>query len=272
VSVLKLGLIGDNIAASRAPDLHRGCAGVAGIDLTYDRLIPSATGQSFDAAFESAALSGFRGVNVTFPYKEQAAARVAVDPQSAAIGSINTVLFDPNGSKGFNTDHSGFIAAYRSAFGTTSPGRVLLIGAGGVGKAVAFGLVALGADEIVASDQNVAKAKALIGSLGNQVNARLSGLEALQNVDGVVNCTPLGMVGYPGSPVPVGMFPKSSWAFDAVYTEEETPFREQALQAGAAFLSGYELFFHQGVQAFEIFTGHRIDDHEALYKILRAEP
>jgi shikimate dehydrogenase len=78
------------------------------------------------------------------------------------------------------------------------------------------------------------------------------------------------MHGYPGSPVPDGAFPAGAWAFDAVYTPMETPFRAQALSAGAAFLSGYELFFHQGIQAFEIFTGVRVDDPGALRALLDA--
>jgi shikimate dehydrogenase len=71
-----------------------------------------------------------------------------------------------------------------------------------------------------------------------------------------VNGTPLGMIGYAGSPVPGAAFPRAAWAFDAVYTPVETPFRAQAITAGAAFLSGWELFFWQGLHAFRLFTGH----------------
>jgi shikimate dehydrogenase len=85
----------------------------------------------------------------------------------------------------------------------------------------------------------------------------------------VVNATPLGMAGYPGSAVPEGAFPATGWAFDAVYTPEHTPFRAQAQAAGARFISGWELFFHQGVDAFEIFTGHRPADTDALRAALR---
>jgi shikimate dehydrogenase len=59
--------------------------------------------------------------------------------------------------------------------------------------------------------------------------------------------------------VPEGAFPRATWAFDAVYTPVDTPFRAQALAAGAAFLSGWELFFRQGIDAFALFTGSRPD-------------
>jgi shikimate dehydrogenase len=67
------------------------------------------------------------------------------------------------------------------------------------------------------------------------------------------------MTGYPGSAVPDEAFPRAAWAFDAVYTPVDTAFRTQALAAGAAFLSGWELFFRQGIDAFALFTGHRPD-------------
>lgn len=143
---LYLGLIGDNILRSRSPLLHR-LAGVQnGIEVTYDRLIPKELGQDFDTVFASAAARGFRGVNVTYPYKERVARMVTIDdPLVRAIGAVNTVLFEADGPKGCNTDYSGFVAAYRHARPDIAPGIACLIGTGGVGRALAFGLVTLGA-------------------------------------------------------------------------------------------------------------------------------
>lgn len=274
---VRLGLIGDNVARSRSPDLHRACGELAGLDVTYDLMIPPQMGQSFDEVFEAARTGGYGGVNVTLPYKEKVLSRLTPATSVVAdIAAVNTVRFGEHGPKGHNTDHSGFIAAYRAAFGQTPPGTVVLIGAGGVGKAVAFGLLDLGAESIVVLDNNQATAQALVLSLNRthetQV-ARTGDLGDLTGASGVVNGTPLGMHGYPGSPVPQGAFPTGGWAFDAVYTPLDTPFRDQARAAGARFLSGYELFFHQGLQAFEIFTGCRVDDHAALRRMLdqRAE-
>ena len=95
-----LGLIGDNIAASQAPRLHRLAGELAGADVRYDRLIPRELGKDFDEVFEGCAASGYRGVNVTYPYKERAAAKVRIDdPLVRAIGAVNTVIFgegEPN--------------------------------------------------------------------------------------------------------------------------------------------------------------------------------
>ena len=81
-------------------------------------------------------------------------------------------------------------------------------------------------------------------------------------MDGVVNCTPLGMTGREGTPLPQNAKGSPRWAFDAVYTPEHTLFRAQAEALGAQFLSGYELYLHQGLHAFRIFSGTEVRDPE----------
>jgi shikimate dehydrogenase len=262
----RLGLIGGNIAASRSPVLHTVSALSVGGNASYDLIIPAERGKGFADLLKDCAAQGFDGVNVTYPHKEEAAALVqAGDPVVAAMGSSNTVRFTAQGPRAFNTDYTGFVAAFRARFGETAPGRVLVLGTGGVGRAVAFGLAALGAAEIVLRDADLAKVVSLARAIGKQfpglpVQAAEPGQSAdLSGLDGVVNCTPLGMVGRPGSPLPEGVTGAPAWAFDAVYTPEQTTFRAQVEGLGAAFLSGYDLYFHQGVQAFEVFTGRKPD-------------
>ncbi|MFQ5623638.1 MAG: shikimate dehydrogenase family protein [Paracoccaceae bacterium] len=259
---IRLGLIGNDIRGSRAPALHRLFGESTGLEVSYDLFVPRALGLSFDQAFAHCRDIGLRGVNITLPYKETAAAKVRIDsPLTRRIGSLNTVVFAKAGPVGFNTDYSGFLSAYREMFGNAQPGRVTMIGAGGVGKAVAFALVALGAREVTILDSDAARAEALaraVAAAGGGATAGCIGEPtAFAGADGVINCTPLGMTGHPGSPVPDGAFPRCRWAFDAVYTPMDTVFRAQAEDAGARFLSGFELHFHQGVDAFEIFTGKR---------------
>lgn len=263
--LIRLGLIGDNIAASQSPRLHR-LAGVQnGRRVVYDSLIPPALGRDFDSVFADVAGGGYRGVNVTYPYKERVAGKVVIDdPLVLAIGAVNTVVFGGATPKGFNTDYSGFIAAYRTVRGDAPPGPVLMIGAGGVGKAVAFGLVALGLAEVRIADRDLPKAQALAAALvaarpglvttcGTDASAMAAG------VSGVINCTPVGMVGYDGTPLPRGDLAGADWAFDAVYTPVDTQFLQNAEAMGLQILSGYELFIGQGVDAWRIFTGLPLD-------------
>lgn len=267
---VRLGLIGDNIIRSQSPRLHVEAGRLSGIDVSYERLIPRDLGLDFGAVFDRCAAEGFRGINVTYPYKETVVARLDVpDPLTAEIRACNTVLFSPSrpdGQKpeGRNTDYSGFVAAFRARFPGETPGRVAMAGAGGVGKAVAFALATLQARELRIYDRDRAKGEALAAALadaglGMPVLPGMSAEEVAAGADGLVNCTPLGMVGHPGSAMTLSQMRGASWAFDAVYTPVDTMFLQQAEEAGVETMSGYDLFFHQGVDAFRHFTGFDVD-------------
>ncbi len=269
--VIRLGLIGDNIAASQSPKLHRLAGRQNGRIVTYDSLIPREQGLEFDSLFARCAATGYRGVNVTYPYKERATSKVTIDdPLVRAIGAVNTVLFDKSGPRGFNTDYSGFVAAYRSLRGDRLPGLTCMIGAGGVGRAVAFGLVALGVTELRLADRDPARMAGLaeaLRSTGIRVTTTTDSAAAALGAEGLINCTPVGMVGYEGTPLPRSAMQGAGWAFDAVYTPVDTQFLQDAAAEGLQIISGYELFFGQGVDAWTIFTGLPLD-HPALRKAL----
>ncbi|MFT4794349.1 MAG: shikimate dehydrogenase [Paracoccaceae bacterium] len=277
MSIIQLGLIGDNIARSRAPLLHQLAGRQAGLTVVYERLIPKDLGLDFDATFARCAALGFRGVNVTYPYKEVAAAKVRIeDPLVRRIGAVNTVVFSPDGPLGYNTDYSGFKAAWRDAMDSARPGAVCLIGAGGVGKAVAFGLLGLGVQEIRLVDSDTAKADALARTLRATapdavIHVAPDAEHAAAGAEGLINCTPLGMVGHDGSALPRAMMRGAAWAFDAVYTPIDTQFLRDAADEGLKIISGYELFFHQGVDAWDIFVGRTLS-HDDLRRALAAAP
>jgi shikimate dehydrogenase len=258
---IRLGLIGDNIARSRSPRLHRMAGSMCGLDVSYASLIPADLEMDFDAVFERCRAEGFRGINITYPYKETVLDKVKVDdPAVRALGACNTILFEPDGARGYNTDSSGFASAFLAAFGNVSPGRVAMAGAGGVGKAIAIALGRLGASHLALIDPDQSKSEALATSLTAhfpdlEVSRPKTLAEAVDGADGLINCTPIGMVGHDGNVFDGLDLRHSRWAFDAVYTPVETRFLAAARTAKAEILSGYELFFHQGVQAFRLFTG-----------------
>lgn len=263
---LQLGLIGDNIAASRSPLLHRLAGRQNSMVVAYDRLVPPKLGQSFDAVFDGCAEGGFHGINVTYPYKEKVVARVVIDdPLVRGIGAVNTVVFGLDGPRGHNTDYSGFVSAYRRVRGDEAPGICCMIGAGGVGRAVAFGLLALGAEEIRLIDRDLTRANALADDLraaskavsvtvGNNAEA------AAQGAQGLLNCTPVGMDGLEGTPLDRAAMKQGTWAFDAVYTPVNTQFLSDARDKGLQVISGYELFVYQGVHAWALFAGKPLDE------------
>jgi len=156
-------------------------------------------------------------------------------------------------------------AAYRRVRGDAPPGPVLMIGAGGVGKAVAFGLVALGLTEIRIADRDLPKAQALSQALaaarpGLVTSTGTDAAALAPGASGIINCTPVGMAGYDGTPLPRDAMAGGAWVFDAVYTPVETRFLQDAGAEGLQVISGYELFFGQGVDAWRIFTGLPLDE------------
>lgn len=263
---MRLGLIGDNIAASHAPRLHRSAGALVGLDVTYDSLVPVEEGLDFDALFTRCEARGYRGLNITHPYKVRAAERVRIsDPLVRAMGAINTVLFEDDGPTGFNTDYTGFVEAIRRGLRSRPPGTVTLAGAGGVGKAMAFGLVALGARGIRIVDKDRPRAEALaeaVRLVAGETNASVADnvKDAAAGADGLLNATPIGMVGYSGNVFSSVHISGASWAFDAIYTPRETEFLRAARAGGLQVIDGYELFFYQGVDAWRLFHGNSPDE------------
>ena len=261
---IRLGLVGDNIVASRAPDLHHTAARICGIDVAYERLVPRDLGLAFDAVVARAKEQGLRGLNITHPYKERILQFVTVEDSTVkAIGACNTVLFNVQ-TIGLNTDYTGYIEAFKERFGDALPGAVAIAGSGGAGKAIGFALAQLGAKSLKLFDTDERKSLALADSLRSaqrhmDVFVAPSLEDACEDVDGLVNCTPLGMTGYEGNAFNGVRLKGRRWICDAVYTPVETAFLKEGEAAGVEILSGYELFLYQGIHAFQLFTGRHVD-------------
>ena len=118
---------------------------MCGLEVAYDLLIPKAEGLEFDALFARCEAQGYNGLNITLPYKIRVMPKLEFpDATILQVGSSNTVVFGGARPLGYNTDYTGFMAAYRNRFAGTLPGSVAVAGAGGAGRAVAFALAKLG--------------------------------------------------------------------------------------------------------------------------------
>ncbi|MBV1789525.1 shikimate dehydrogenase [Marinobacterium sp. D7] len=268
--MIKLGLIGQSIAKSRAPALHMLLGEIYGRPVSYELHEPrDASREAFAETLAKLRSEGYRGTNVTFPYKQIAVSYAdRVNDAVRLVGSTNTLSLADEVCAA-NTDYTGFIRGYRSRLGDTPAGRVLLVGAGGVGRAVAFGVFELGASEVLVFDLNQTGAKDLCNSL-NAVGFKASPVsaemlaDAARSADGLVNCTPVGHYKTPGNPLPLELFGGQRWAFDAVYTPLDTEFLTAAHSKGLQLVSGFDLFFYQGIDAFEIFTEMQVEPAQAL--------
>jgi shikimate dehydrogenase len=257
---MKLGLIGKAIMNSSSPDLHMRLGELTGISATYDLFDANEMPvDSLESQVRRVMAEGYRGVNVTYPWKE-AALKMADQASEGArmVGAANTLVFEEGRTIAENTDFTGFVSGFRATLGERAPGRVLLIGTGGVGKAVAFGLGRLGAEEIVLLDLDEDKARQLAGELQAEgFSAAWIRPEQLEETvircQGLVNCTPIGHEKSPGIPLPKALIASHHWIFDAVYVPAVTEFIAAAQAAEASVMSGVSLFVFQGVDAFKCF-------------------
>ena len=263
---VRLGLIGRGIDQSLAPAFHTIAGQMIGLDVTYE-LLPreAAFSTQLDEFLVELGQAGYHGVNVTVPFKASGW-QAASDPSDDVVstGVANTVLLGPRGpTKAFNTDFTGFKWAYRRRFDDASPGTVAVLGAGGVGTATASALVDLGATSIRVFDIRPDRSRRLAAMLRDRnpaVRAEVaaSAESAVDGVDGVVNGTPVGMYLHPGTPVDLAAISEQRWLFDAIYSPIETALMSRAAEVEMARITGFDLFLGQAIDAFEVFTGHRI--------------
>jgi shikimate dehydrogenase len=253
------GLIGAPIAQSAAPAMHEAAGDALGIRVHYQLIeVAGADAAGLRALLDGARRLGFAGVNITFPYKEAAVPLLDdLSDRAREIGAVNTVVAREGRLVGYNTDTTGFERAVAGLVAESNRGAVALIGAGGVGKAIAFALAALGVAEISIFDADQAKAERLAAQLRGRLNARVVAdiAGAMQGVVGVVNATPVGMLPDTGMAVPEKLLSHDVWVADAVYTPLWTPLLLAAKERGARLLTGRELAIHQAADAFELFTG-----------------
>ena len=205
------------------------------------------------------------GANVTIPYKEKALPFLdRLEGQAREIGAVNTIAKEKDALVGYNTDGPAFLRALREKGGLEPRGQdVVLLGAGGAGRALAFSLLRAGIRSLTIYNRGLERAQKLAGDLekvlapGQEVSAlpweeRLSGLPPCQLI---VQATPLGTGEDSTSPLPAQLIPRGVLAYDLVYNPPETPFLKEARKAGARALGGLAMLVYQGAASFRLWTG-----------------
>lgn len=252
------GVIADPVAHSHSPLVHNRAFQAAELDARY---LPLRVAPDDLASFISASPQlGIQGISITIPHKERALAHCTQAEASASgIGAINTMIFHENDRLGYNTDYRAAMdcinAVYQPADGEVSHQgrRVLILGAGGVARAVAWGLKQRGADVTVTS-RTAERANVLAQELG----ARAVAWEERhnQNTQLLVNGTPVGM--HPD--VDITPFNKAALnqfmvVFDTIYNPENTLLIKHAREAQAKVITGVDMFVRQAAYQYKLFTG-----------------
>jgi len=258
------GLIGAGIQRSLTPAMHEEEARHHGLCLHYQLidLDRGAAGvEALPGLLAAARLMGFAGLNVTYPCKKAVIPLLdALSDEARAMGAVNTVVLRDGRLTGHNTDGSG----WRWGFERTLPGadlsRVLLLGAGGAGSAIAHALLRMGAGQLLLLDADAARAQALAAELnrlypGARAAAAEDAAAALAGASGLVHATPTGMDKLPGLPLAAALLDPRLWVAEIVYFPLETALLQAARARGCRVVDGGTMAVGQALGAFELFTG-----------------
>jgi len=258
-----LGLIGDGIGQSLSPTLYESEAAHHNILCLYQRVDLDELHLGPDALPElltAAERFGFKGLNITHPCKQAVIPHLhSLSDEARVIGAVNTVVLRDGKRIGHNTDHYGFTQNIKTNLNGHPIGRVVQLGAGGAGSAVADAILRLGATSLTLFDQARDRAEHLVQAL----QARFPHAEvrvgddlesAMRRADGLINATPVGMRTHPGTPLSPDLLESHHWFAEIIYFPLETELLRIARQKGCHTVDGIGMVVHQAARAFELYT------------------
>lgn len=276
------GLIGNPVEHTMSPVIHNNLADATGENLVY---VPFhvATGLLGDAVKGAFGLN-ILGMNVTVPYKSDVIPFLSdIDPLAERIGAVNTLVRTSEGYKGYNTDMPGLLRAMKKDGVSVEGENIILLGAGGVARAVAMLLADNGASKIYILNRTVDKAQKIADEINGYVGKNI--VEVKRNDE--YSTLPQNVKYLAVQATSVGMYPKVDEAviedeafynmlhtgYDLIFNPLETKFMKLTKASGANAFHGYRMLLYQGVIAYELWTGKAVPDElaeEVYVKMLAA--
>ena len=254
-------VIGDPVEHSLSPVMHNAAFQKLGLNLVYVAF--NVTRNELKEAVAGARSLGLRGLNVTMPHKKAVMRYLdETDSTAEAIGAVNTILNNQGKLVGYNTDGKGAMIALKKNGIYPEEKKMLLLGAGGAAKAIAF-QAAQEVEELVILNRTSEKATKLAELLRKKFGKKVKGgalsaevlKEEMKTADILVNATPVGM--HPDvnlSPVPLDLLRRDLCVMDIIYNPLETKLVKDAKAVGAKVVLGLEMLLYQGAVSFEIWT------------------
>ena len=265
------GILGHPVKHTLSPILHNAAFQALGLDGCY--LAFDVKPSDLEKGLCGLAALGIKGFNVTIPHKEAVITFLdKVAPEAALIGAVNTVVIQQGRLVGHNTDGLGFVRAFCEETGVSLKGnRVILLGAGGAARAVAFQLAKEGVKSISIINRTLPHARALVRDLGKKFtkvdwtakafSPRVRSLifqdPIFHRVDVIINATAVGMHPNDSSLVPRSFLNEHQVVCDLIYQPPKTRLLSEAEAAGAKTINGVGMLLHQGALAFELWTGKK---------------
>lgn len=266
------GLIGNPVEHTMSPVIHNTLAEATGENLTYVPFHVN-TGLLGDAIKGAYALN-LLGMNVTVPYKSDVIPFLKdIDPLAERIGAVNTLVRMEDGFKGYNTDMPGLYRAMCDDGVKIEGEKVLILGAGGVARAVAMLLADKEAAEIILLNRTVERAQAIAEEMNAFVGKELARAMALSDYDKLpegerflaIQATNVGM--HPNTEDAViedeAFYQKVHTGYDLIFNPFCTKFMKLVQMHGGAAYNGLKMLLYQGIIAYELWTGKGIDDSQA---------
>src|SRR5262245_12922042 len=276
---VQVGLIGAGIQASRSPHLHECEARAAGILCSYQLIDLEELGVGMEALprlLDSTQQRGFAGVNITHPCKQSVIPLLdELSDDAGAIGAVNTVVFSAGRRIGHNTDCWGFAESFRRGLADVPRDQVVLLGAGGAGSAVASAALQTDVTRLLVHDvdrtRGIALAERLRPRFGpDRISAVTDLSPAMASADGLIQATPIGMLGHPGLPLPVELLRPAHWVAEIIYFPLETELLKSARLLGCRTLDGSGMVVFQAAEAFRLFTG-MAPDYERMLRCFASQ-
>ncbi|MGI5880325.1 MAG: shikimate dehydrogenase [Syntrophomonadaceae bacterium] len=276
VNTIYLGLLGNPVGHSLSPRLHNAVFADMGINALY---LPFALQASqLEQALYGLQSLGFRGVNVTIPFKEAVVPYMdELSVEARDCGAVNVIDFKNNKMIGHNTDGAGFIQALHEADVAVN-GRTVILGAGGAARSIVAALARAGMNEILIFDIEAQRAQHLASlipvSSGTSIRGRLlteaDFSRSARESNLIINCSPVGM--YPqvdAAPIEtLKSVQPHSVIVDIIYNPEETRFLQSGHKQGCKTLNGVPMFVHQAALTLQILLGIN-PDIEFMKEVVR---
>lgn len=257
------GIFGYPVEHSFSPGMHNAAFAKLGMDACY---VPYAVAPtSLKDAVRAIVPLGLRGLNITVPHKEKVIPFLDdVTEDARLIGAVNTIEVRDGRLVGHNTDGRGFLRSLREETSFRPKGkRVLIVGAGGAARAIAFNLALNGAAEVMLSDVDAKKADLLARDVRRTTKTSTEAVPSAglrdhaRNAHCIINATPLGLHRRDPLPFSRDLVREGHLVCDLVYNPPVTPLLRAAASCGAGTLSGIGMLLFQGVIAFEVWTGKK---------------
>ncbi|MCQ4118764.1 shikimate dehydrogenase [Rhodococcus tibetensis] len=259
------GLIGSGISKSLTPSLHEAEGRAQGVGYVYRIFDLETLGMGVEGLphlLAAAKLLGFNGLNITHPCKQMIIPLLDdLSDDARTLGAVNTVHIDGGRLIGHNTDWSGFARNMDEGLDGAPTDRVVQLGAGGAGAAVAYAALTRGAEHFTIIDADATRSQQLRDSLAAMfpdrvvVSGDLTAVPAAVGAaQGLIHATPLGMAHHPGMALDAELLRSDLWVADVVYRPAETELLRRARDIGARTLSGIGMAVGQAVDSFRIFT------------------